>query len=431
MTMLQKVLIVDASRVARASLAKYLKGHFKICEDVDGESAWQTLVLDNSVVAVIAGGHLERLDTLELVERARENKLSRLNRMPFFVVVSETFSVEEKLAASRCGVSGFIPRSLPAADMDDLINRLFDQAHLAEGRRLSDGGLVGKAVPANMESLPAELPGPGYTGERSISGASDIMGGVGSLSGLPDVFHEISVKSSSDSNTLSRERFDQRLRQLVPATAQAKPVGLLIFALDGYNELLSRYGVELAERVLRKVSGMLADKLRGEDSIGRLAPGQIAILTPQTSRALSTSFANRVCKALANAQISLRGKRLALTVSVGIAALPEDGTSLAANDLLALAQRRLASAIELGGNRVFSGDCCAGQRFLDQEAFLGRLKKALAEATPQATAPCLGHVGLELLPLLRQLDQAMHFDLPLDEMLARLSAKAEAERSGE
>jgi len=64
--MLQKVLIVDASRVARASLARYLKGHFKVCEDVDGESAWQTLVLDNSVVAVIAGGHLERLDTLPM-----------------------------------------------------------------------------------------------------------------------------------------------------------------------------------------------------------------------------------------------------------------------------------------------------------------------------------------------------------------------------
>lgn len=430
MTILQKVLIVDASRVARASLARYLKGHFKVCEDVDGESAWQTLVLDSSIVAVIAGGHLERLDTFELVERARENKLCRLNRMPFFVVVSESFSVEEKLAASRRGVTDFIPKSLPPADMDELINRLFSQAQLAEDRRLCGESLASPVVPASLASLPPELPGPGYTGERSISGASNIMGGVGSLSGLPDVLHEINAKSASDTGTLSREKFDERLRQRLAVTGQAQPVGLLIFALDGYSALLARYGVELAERVLRKVSGLLAKKMRGEDSIGRLAPGQIAILTPQTSRALCTSFANRVGQALANARISLRGQPLALTVSVGIAALPEDGVNLAAEDLQALAQARLVSAMALGGNRVFSGDCCAGQRFLDQEAFLGRLKKALAEATPEATAPCLGHVGLELLPLLRQLDQAMHFNLPLDEMLASLSARAEIERSG-
>ncbi|MFZ2266593.1 MAG: diguanylate cyclase [Azonexus sp.] len=429
MTMLQKVLIVDASRVARASLARYLKGHFKVCEDVDGESAWQTMVLDSSIVAVIAGGHLERLDTFELVERARENKLCRLNRMPFFVVVSDSFSVEEKLTASRRGVTDFIPKSLPPADMDELINRLFNQAQLAEDRRLCGESLASPG-PASLASLPPELSGPGYTGERSISGASNIMGGVGSLSGLPDVLHEINVKSSSDTGTLSREKFDARLRQRLAATGQAQPVGLLIFALDGYSALLARYGVELAERVLRKVSGLLAKKMRGEDSIGRLAPGQIAILTPQTSRALCTSFANRVGQALANAQISLRGQPLALTVSVGIAALPEDGANLSADDLLALAQTRLESAIALGGNRVFSGDCCAGQRFLDQEAFLGRLKKALAEATPEATAPCLGHVGLELLPLLRQLDQAMQFNLPLDEMLASLSERAEIERSG-
>lgn len=426
MTKLQKVLIVDASRVVRTSLAKYLTGYFRVCEDVDGESAWQTLVLDSSIVAVIAGGQLERLDTLELVERARENRLCRLNCMPFFVVVSDSLSVEEKLAASQRGVTDFIPKDLPPDEMQALIRHLLDRAHLAEDRRLcGEKASTGPAVPVRL--APPEFPGSGYTGERSISGTSDIMGQVGRLSGLPDVLHEINIKSASDTRTLSQQKFAERLRQLVPAAGQAKPVGLLIFALDGYDALLARYGVEIAERVLKKVSGLLVNKLGSNDSIGRLEPGQIAILTPQTPRVACTSFANRVSKALANAQISLRGQRLALTVSVGISALPEDGLSLAAADLLALAQARLALAMALGGNRVLSTDDCAAQRFLEQEAFLGRLKKVLAEATPETTAACLGHVGLELMPLLRQLEQAMHFDLPLDEMLARLLVKAQAE----
>ena len=83
MTHLKKVLIVDASKVIRASLAKYQKGHFRVCEESNGESAWQTLVLDSSIVAVVAGHHIAKLDGPGLVERMRSNKLHRLNNCSY------------------------------------------------------------------------------------------------------------------------------------------------------------------------------------------------------------------------------------------------------------------------------------------------------------------------------------------------------------
>lgn len=426
MTKLQKVLIVDASRVIRASLARYLKGHFAVCEDVDGESAWQTLVLDSAIVAVVSGCHLARLEALELVERMRENKLCRLNRMPFFMVVSESFSTEEKLAASRRGVTDFIPKHLPPADMEVLINHLLDQAHLAEDRRLCGLKLTGAAAPLLQVSRLPEAQAAVFTGERSISGASDIMGQVGHLSGLHDSVHDDAGKVGHKEGLLNRQEFDESLQQLAPATT----AGLLVFGLDGYDRLLATYGVELAERVASKVSSLLADKIRGEDSIGQLAPGRVAILAPQTNRALCTSFANRVCKALASAQISVRGQHVDMTLSVGIASLPEDGEGISGADLLSLASERLASAIAGGGNRVLSGDCCAGQGFIDQEAFLGRLQGVLAEVTPETMTSCLGHVGLQLLPLLGQLEQVFHFGLPLEDMQCRLSGRAQVERTG-
>lgn len=428
MTKLQKVLIVDASRVIRASLARYLKGHFKVCEDIDGESAWQTLVLDSSIVAVISGCHLARLDAPELVERMRENKLCRLNRMPFFMVVSESYSNEEKLQSRWRGVTDFIPKHLPPSDMEALIDHLLDQSHLAEDRRLCGLKLAGQQLPEPAAASPA--PPVTYTGERSISGASDIMGQIGRLSGLHDTAHEEVDKVGDELALLTRHTFDERLRQLLSTAGPAPAIGLLVFGLDDYDRLQATYGATLAERVAKKVSGLLAHKVRGEDSIGQLAPGLIAILAPQTNRALCTSFANRVCKALAAAQISVRGQRVTMTVSVGIAALPEDGLAMAGPDLLALACDRLASAMEAGGNRVLSGDCCASQRFIDQEALLGRLKAVLAEATPEAMASCLGNAGLQLMPLLGQLEQVFHFGLPLDDMLRRLSARAQAERMG-
>lgn len=427
MTKLQKVLIVDASRVTRASLARYLKGHFKVCEDADGESAWQTLVLDSSIVAVISGGHLDKLDALELVEQIRENKLCRLNRMPFFMVVSESYSAQEKLAASQRGVTDFIPKHLPPADMAALLDHLLGQAHPAEERRqqaLKPGSL---ALAQAADGAPADESARAYTGERSITGATDIMGQVGLLAGLHDVAHEGFARTGRDTVLLSPNKFAECLQQLPAASA----AGVLVFGLDGYDRLLASYGVELAERVARKVSALLANKIRGEDSIGQLAPGQIAILATQTNRALCTSFASRVCKALAAAQISVRGQRVDLTVSVGVAASPEEGATPGGADLLQLARERLAAAVAAGGNRVISGDPAPDRLFGAQDAFLGRLQNVLAEASPELMASCLGQAGLQLMPLLGQLEKMFDFGLPLDEMQRRLSERAQSERTND
>jgi len=426
MTKLQKVLIVDASRVTRASLARYLKGHFKVCEDADGESAWQTLVLDSSIVAVISGGHLAKLDALELVEQIRENKLCRLNRMPFFMVVSESCSAQEKLAASQRGVTDFIPKHLPPAEMAALLNHLLGQAYLAEDRRQSPLGSDSLAQGQAAAVASADESARPYTGERSITGATDIMGQVGLLAGLHDVAHERIARSGRSTDLLSPARFAECLQQLPAASA----AGVLVFGLDGYDRLLASYGVELAERVVRKVSAMLANKIRGEDSIARLAPGQIAILATQTNRTLCASFASRVCKALAAAQISVRGQRVDLTVSVGVAVLPEEGAAPGETDLLQLARERLAAAMAAGGNRVCAGVTISGLPGSEQEAFLGRLQAVLAEATPELMASCLGNAGLQLMPLLGQLEKMFNFALPLDEVQRRLAERAQSERIG-
>ena len=52
---LRRILVIDDSRVVRATLNKHLKGSFELREEADGESAWQTLMLDASLCAVICG----------------------------------------------------------------------------------------------------------------------------------------------------------------------------------------------------------------------------------------------------------------------------------------------------------------------------------------------------------------------------------------
>lgn len=414
MTKQRKILIVDASKVIRASLAKHLKDQFAICEESNGETAWQTLVLDNSIVAVFASHHLSKLDGIGLVERMRENKLSRLNSMPFFMLVSDNFSDDEKFKATASGVTELIPKMLTnQADMADTLQRLI--AGLGDNRQAGND-----EVPA---VLPVESPvgmDSQFNPTQSITGVTDVLGSIGGLVGSAE------GEGLSAPEIPPRAVIEERLERLF-INGDPGQIGVLVFGLDGYDLLARRYGSETAEKVGAKFSSLLARKIRSEDSIGQLLPGRIAIIASRTNRALCTSFAERVCKALAAAQVSVRGRKIDMTVSVGVATVPEDGIALSGQDLLLLADGRLDAAIKAGGNRVISGSAVEANTG-KQEEFLIKLKELLATVPPEALTPYLGNVGLQIMPILNQLEQAFHFGLPIDDMGKRLWARARAER---
>jgi len=336
--------------------------------------------------------------------------LCRLNKMPFFMLVSDTYSETEKQHASQCGVSGFIPKSLAAAEMIGLINRLLLQML----------PMIGQPDPAGGKAASPELDRPVLGAEFSGVG-SDILGQVDGLSG------EAATAAQRAAAFPCRRQVEDRLLELLPAAGQGRPVGVLVFGLDAYDRLIERYGAELADKVALKFSGLLARKIRTDDCIGQLAPGRVAIVAPQTDRPMCASFAERVCKALAAAQISVQGQRIAVTVSVGVATLPEDGASLSGSDLLLLANGRLEAAQRAGGNQV----ACASANPLPeikQDEFLSRLKELLSATAAEAMTPCLGNVGLQIMPILNQIEQAFHFGLPIEDMNRRLWARARAER---
>lgn len=128
MTKLEKVLVVDASRVARASLARSLRTSYEVYEESNAESAWQSLVLDSSIVAVVSGVPITTLDGAGLIERIRGSKLSRLNQMPFFLLVSENIPETLRVYAVDIGVSGFVPKESPSLVVDLLAGNIKQDA---------------------------------------------------------------------------------------------------------------------------------------------------------------------------------------------------------------------------------------------------------------------------------------------------------------
>ena len=89
MEKVRRILVLDGSRVVRATLSKHLKEDFEVIEESSGESAWQTLMLDAGISAVISGIHPLKLDAHDLLARLRASSIRRLQNIPFILIVSE------------------------------------------------------------------------------------------------------------------------------------------------------------------------------------------------------------------------------------------------------------------------------------------------------------------------------------------------------
>ena len=124
-----------------------MRDNFDIREEADGESAWQTLVLDSSIIAVVASASLPKLNGLDLLARIRINKLRRICDIPFLLLVSGNESEEERLRTRECGVTDFINRGMAKEEILECIGRLVNWEFATN---LTDSHIMPTAVQFNQ-----------------------------------------------------------------------------------------------------------------------------------------------------------------------------------------------------------------------------------------------------------------------------------------
>lgn len=128
-------------------------------------------------------------------------------------------------------------------------------------------------------------------------------------------------------------------------------LAVFMIDLDHFKAINDQYGHQAGDQVLQKVVQVCRDTLREEDAIGRLGGEEFSVLLPQTGRATALEVAERLCHAVAAAEVPLDQKPpLRFTVSVGVATLaPEDpGIDM----VLDRADKALYQAKHAGRNRV-------------------------------------------------------------------------------
>lgn len=356
---LPRILIVDDSRVVRVSLIQHLKGYYEVREECDGEAAWQSLVVDHSIRAVISDLQMPKLNGFELLERVRTSKLRRLQQLPFILVSGEE-SEEERAKARTLGVSDFVTKGAGSTEVLTRLNNL----------------LVLSSAKENLEAGREQM-------------VQDPVSGL-----------------------FTRKYLElQAAQALSHAARHGLDVSVMVLGFDGFDGLRERLGANVADEVSNRFAKMLAGKMRQEDSLGHFSAGEFSIISPGTAPAFCATFAERVREAVEVARLSVQGETVALTVSIGLASVPTDRVS-SAGALLDLAGERMRAAMLAGGNRTESGGILPATRPISIHHAL-----ELLEANRQAPViPHLPSLAERLLPLMRLMNQELGLNLPVAEI---------------
>jgi diguanylate cyclase (GGDEF)-like protein len=149
---------------------------------------------------------------------------------------------------------------------------------------------------------------------------------------------------------LSRRRFKEELaHQLAKSMRYDTPAALLFVDLDEFKSINDRLGHAGGDRILSSVARLLRGRLRDSDVMGRLGGDEFAVLLPRADRPQASAVADMLLKAIGSHATVVDGRTIIAGASIGIALIPEHGTS--AEQLLAHADAAMFAAKGAGGNR--------------------------------------------------------------------------------
>jgi len=151
----------------------------------------------------------------------------------------------------------------------------------------------------------------------------------------------------------SRDYFERRLLKECRRTQRYG--GSLTFAwldIDHFKEVNDTYGHAAGDFVLARFAEFLRGCLRDTDVLGRCGGEEFGVILLEGDKQSGYQVLERLREKLSNTTFAFPqlGQPLRITVSVGLAACPEDGAS--PEELLAQADRAMYQAKRRGRNRV-------------------------------------------------------------------------------
>jgi diguanylate cyclase (GGDEF)-like protein len=142
--------------------------------------------------------------------------------------------------------------------------------------------------------------------------------------------------------------------ELARARRYNRPLSLLMLNADRFKAINDTYGRGVGDEVLKAMTGVLGQRVRSVDVLGRLRGGEFAVLLPETTLAEAKYLAERLREAVADLTVKSGAHTVRLTVSMGLVSVPHSIAEFEiALDAADAAQCRAKSG---GSNRVVVED---------------------------------------------------------------------------
>ena len=128
-------------------------------------------------------------------------------------------------------------------------------------------------------------------------------------------------------------------------------LSLVMFDVDHFKKINDNYGHLAGDAVLVKLSAITQQMIRTEDVLARYGGEEFAVICRGTPLLNAGVLGERLRAAVESAIFDYQGGRLPVTISVGVAALPESNSN-STQELIGAADEALYEAKKSGRNRV-------------------------------------------------------------------------------
>lgn len=300
----QRLLIVDDSKVIRVTARKILSNHFDTIEAIDGENAWEILTTQEPFALVVSDLTMPNLDGFGLLGRIRNSPLPHISDLPVIVITGANDSDSTMEKARQAGATDFIGKPF-----DSVLLLARTQSH------------------ANAHATTSTL-------MQEVTSLQD----QATVDTLTELANEISF-------------MERGYQQLSYAIRHNSSLAVHRIEIDDFGHLFQEYGEEFAESAIQATANVLGSVIRQEDTAARIGTARFALLSPGINSAGVRNLAERIRREI-GARIFKHGNTVVrVTVSIGIAS-PDIQRNTRLDELISIADQRLARALNQGGNQV-------------------------------------------------------------------------------
>jgi diguanylate cyclase (GGDEF)-like protein len=369
-----RLLIIDDSRMVRASIIKHVRDTYDVREEADGAAGWETLLLDPTIQVVISDLSMPKLDGYQLLERIRASKISRIHDLPV-IMISGDEDDRARARAQELGATDFITKGIGTVE---LLVRLEGAIKAAQTRR---------ELQASREALAEQKP--------------------------------IDPKYGLVTPQYLQMHGEQLLAQVKRYLGE---LSVMMIEVDRYDELTEKYGRQVAGLVIRKLAKILGTKVRKEDTVAQLGEARFCIVTPSISIDSCSAFALRLRHAIDAIALGYRGELIRISLTIGIANSRHDqGDSI--NALIGLAVERVRQGQASGGNRVISAEGDVVQRRAEEPMTLEQAHALLDRKSYAELKPHVAELARRLLPVLEFIEAEYQIGMPLGALAERCGGR--------